>query len=356
MGGANPDSIRRLQKTAWHFQGSSEAMVERFLSTCDLLPAQKRALLDKRYWNVTSTECIIYPPPQLVWFMNSSSRQRIYSALSKTPANYSQVYPFRFPAGEFDAQFRENRLALNPLRLLKGLTYREKDFLCFSDLEAAQELLDPREFHSVLETLYVLPAYALRLQVTPESDVQGLIMYWGRGGREKLIGPLIKAMSKVPGGGPINVSRLLPPFAQLHLDTYPDSWLDPTANLQDCVFSSLNFFNEPPDTNLLDHAYAQRVLDTDYAPVHGDAGFGDLLVFMNSKGVPVHMCVNIAGNFVFTKNGINPAQPWVLMRLSDAMQLYFSPDAPGRMLALRRKFTERAVSQVVGKLKPLPES
>jgi hypothetical protein len=353
---AYPDSSKRLQKAAWNFEGISEDRVARFLNTCELLPAQKRALLNKCCWNATSNGCVLYPPPQLVWFMDSRSRERIYSVLSKDPVNYNQAYPFRFPVNEFESQFREGGLALNPLKLLERMAYRENNFVCFSDLEAARQLLSPQEFQSVLETLYTLPAYSLRLKVTPQSDVEELIKYWGRGGREKLIGPLLKAMSKVPGGGSINLSRLLPPFARLRLDTYPDSWPDPTAHLQDCVVSSLNFFNDRPDTNFLDRAYSQKVLDTEYAQVQGDAGFGDLLVFLDSRGALAHMCVNIADNFVFTKNGINPAMPWVLMRLSDTTQIYFSPDEPGRVLILRRKFPERAQAQVVCELKPRPES
>src|SRR2546426_8409595 len=43
--------------------------------------------------------------------------------------------------------------------------------------------------------------------------------------------------------------------------------------------------------------------------------------------------------FVFTKNGINPAQPWVLMKMSDMLLTYYGPRNSGRMMVLRRRDT-----------------
>ena len=38
-----------------------------------------------------------------------------------------------------------------------------------------------------------------------------------------------------------------------------------------------------------------------------------------------------------TKNGGNPGQPWVLMKLTDVLVTYFAPQKSGRMLCLRHK-------------------
>jgi hypothetical protein len=334
-GGLYPDTDRRLKPPTWFFDGISEDRVERFLGTCDLLPVQRKVLLDKQYWNVTSNGCTISPPMQLVWFLDPKSRERIYSVLSKTPANYEQAFPFRFSVEYFELPFRESGLSAEQIKRLKKLTYESAGSLCFSDLHAAQDLFSPAEFQSVLATLYAVPAYALRLRVSTRSDVETLTRYWGRGGREKQVAPLLQALAKVPGGGVVNVSHLLPPFARLHLDTYPDAWQDPTVDRQDCFFSSLNFYNEHPDTNFFDLAYTQKILDSEYAEPKDDPLLGDLVLLCNSKGAPIHMCVYVAQDFVFTKNGVSRAQPWVLMRLADTLQIYSAPEDPARLRFLR---------------------
>jgi hypothetical protein len=79
---------------------------------------------------------------------------------------------------------------------------------------------------------------------------------------------------------------LLPPFARLRLYTYPDAWKDATVTNQDCFYSSLNFFNETEDTNFLNSAYIQKVLDSEYVPISDNPSFGDLLVLMNSEAKP----------------------------------------------------------------------
>jgi hypothetical protein len=123
----------------------------------------------------------------------------------------------------------------------------------------------------------------------------------------------------------------------LRLYTYPETWDDPTASKQDCFYTAMNFFNEMPDTNFFDGTYCQTVLQSDYEPVNEAPLFGDLITLFNPAGQAVHICVYVADDFVFTKNGINPAQPWVIMKLSDMMMIYYPAEIKGRVLFLRRK-------------------
>ena len=262
--------------------------------------------------------------------------------LGKWPENYPQALPFHFSDQGFELRLQNSGLPPDKIKMIERLTYRKWGELCFSDLEAAEDLLEPAEFQGLLEALYAIPAYALRLHVDPDSDVEALVKYWGKGGRQKRIAPLLKALTKVPGGEAINIISLLPPFARMRLYTYADAWEDATVTNQDCFFSALNFFNETADTNFLNPAYIQKVLDSEYAPIGDKPSFGDLLVLMNSDAQPVHVCVYIADNFVFTKNGLNPGQPWVLMKLPDILPTYFAPNKPGRILCLRHRESGQA--------------
>ena len=335
--GAYPDRQARLQATRWFFEGATVSSVERFIETCDLPKLHRKILLDKRYWTVQTNGCTISPPPQLIWFLSPTSREEIYTVLGKWPVNYPQALPFHFSDKGFDLRLQKSGLPPSTIAMISRLTYRKFGELCFSDLEAAEDLLAPSDFQTLLEALYAIPAYAVQLHVDAQTDVPGLVKYWGKGGREKQVAPLLTALSKVPGGEAVNIISLLPPFPRTRLYTFPEAWTTTSATNQDCFYSALNFFNETEDTNFLSPSYIQKTLDSDYVPINESPTFGDLMVLMNPEAAPVHVCVYIADNIVFTKNGISPGQPWVLMRLPDVLPTYFAPDKPGRILCLRQK-------------------
>jgi hypothetical protein len=152
------------------------------------------------------------------------------------------------------------------------------------------------------------------------------------GRKVQLIGPLIEGLQQVPGGASISITSLLPPFAATRLYTFPCSWDDPNAGHQDCFFTALNFFREPGDTNFLNPEAVERALESDYAPIKDQPTYGDLVLLMSEGRECMHVCVYIADDFVFTKNGLNTLQPWVLMRLRDMLSYY--PSRRRRELSL----------------------
>ena len=335
--GLFPDREARLETPKWFFQGFSESRLSRFLCSCELRPAEKAVLLDKRFWNTSPDGCVISPPDQLLWSLSHRGRQQIYSVLANSVTNYPQCFPFRFPLDGFDRKFKESGLAGGQLEKIRRLTYTNSGDLCFADLRAAQGVLKPNEFNELIQTLYAMPVYLLRLHVSPDSDLETLIRYWGKAGRQKLVAPLLSSMARVPGGAAINISYLLPPFARLRLYTYPEAWNDQTAPKQDCVFTALNFFNETMDTNFFDITYKEKFFNSQYALINDDPIFGDLVTLIDGQNQAFHTCVYIADGFVFTKNGANPAQPWVLMKMSDMLVMYHSLEKSSRVLFLRRK-------------------
>jgi hypothetical protein len=237
----------------------------------------------------------------------------------------------------FNQKFKESGLPVEQVQRILALTYTNSDFLCFTDLQAVKAVLRTNEFQELIEILYELPTYVLRLRINPDSDIDAIVKYWGKGGREKMIAPMLNALTKVPGGTVFNISYLLPPFARLRLYTYPYTWNDPTAARQDCFFTSMNFFSETPDTNFFDAVYTARVLHSDYIQIRDAPTFGDLVTLVNATGRVFHACVYIVDDFVFTKNGVNPEQPWVLMKISDMLMIYYPNDKAGHIEFLRHK-------------------
>ena len=64
--------------------------------------------------------------------------------------------------------------------------------------------------------------------------------------------------------------------------------------------------------------------------------YGDILLLMNEKQEVKHSAVFIADDIVFTKNGNNYRQPWMLMRIPDLLTTY-PATPPMKTVYMRRK-------------------
>ena len=345
--GRLPDENERLKPTVWFFESYSEAQLDSFFRTLRAPAPYLRTLLDRQYWTVRSNGCAFEPPAALVFSLPADVRGKIYNVLAQWPANYSQQVPFRFPSDGFRPTLLLAGLKLKRVQALERLTYTDNGNICFADLRYAKESMSAAEFQTLTERLYETPTYRLRLHVAPESNVEALAEYWGQNGREQLIHPLLKALSKVPGGASTSVSTLLPPYARLRLNTYPESWYGAVAD-QDCIFTALNFFSENPDTNFFRQAYTKEVLTSQYVRIEGPPVFGDIVLFLDRDGNAQHACVYIVADYVFTKNGVNAGVPWVIMKLNDVF-LTYQAQCPKEVVFVRRKQESAPLAAIPGR-------
>jgi hypothetical protein len=338
-----PDRSERLRPPHWFFEDFSNSQIVKLLESFDLTPALRPQLVSQVQWQVASNGFLATPPPNLVSALNNHAREQLYSVLARSGENYPQVYPFRFPLDALESEFAGIGLSQEKLEYIKNLTYTNRGNLCFTDLELLPGMLSSNEFASVLDRLYRFPAYRLRLRIFPDSDIDGLVKYWGKGGREHRIRPLLDSLRSThkADGTSIGIGFMLPPFARSRLYTFPNSWTEQQVNKEDCFWTSLNFFKEKPDMRFLDPQYVRQVLHSEYEPIEDEPTYGDLVKLINEHGDGVHICVYIADNFVFTKNGMNELSPWVLMKISD-MLLYFPSETGQRLVILRHKGPENA--------------
>ena len=194
--------------------------------------------------------------------------------------------------------------------------------MCFSDTpQAFTRIPGIPERRRLVKVLARQSALLMKLRVTPGTDTAALTAYWAKGGRAKDVAPLLESLGKVPGGATMDVAHLLPPFARKRLNSYPFPPTEPNKPLPDCFWTVMNFFNEPPDDRYHDDAVWRKELELDYTPV-AEATFGDLVFFLRPDGIPLHAAVYIADDVVFTKNGGNLGQPWILMKLEDVLAKY----------------------------------
>lgn len=332
------DRPTRLQKPHWFFEKFSVAQLTDFLRNSFLTPNQLNDLAKTSRVEIATNGCLVTPSEYLVRSLSPASHSKIYATLETSPFNYAQQFPFRFGTKDFESRFEGSDLSPEKLQVIRGLTYTNSDDLCLTDLQSLSLLLSTNEFDRAMDALYRFPVYRLRLRVMPGSNVDLLKNYWGRGGREDKIRPLISSLAKVPrkGGSSINISYLLPPFARLRLYTFPNSWKEATVEKQDCFWSAMNFFNDQPDLGFLEPNYTKQILESHYRVVQGDPTFGDLLTLVDTNGTGYHICVYLVDHFVFTKNGVNTLSPWVIMKLSD-MLLFFPTEDAHKFVIYRRK-------------------
>jgi len=333
-----PDRNVRLQPAHWFFEGYTDGSLSNFFDGCEIAPGQKAELLDVSRWQASSNGWLVTPSEGLVRNLSGPARERIYEILARSPQNYPQQYPFRFRPEDLPARLAESDLHDAKLQLLQQLLYTNAGTVCFSDVQLLPSMLSSNELESTITALYAIPTYRLRLRIYPDSDIEPILRYWARGDSAARLRPLLESLTRLhdTNGTSINISYLMPSFPRLRLYTFPKEWRDPLSGKEDCFWTSLNFFNEEPDKRFLDPNFVRTVLHSDYSPVQGQPTYGDLITLVGPSGDGRHMCVYLADNFVFTKNGRNPLAPWVMMKLPDMLTAFTSME-PQRMIVMRRK-------------------
>jgi hypothetical protein len=316
----------------WSFQNYSAPQLVQFINSCDLTDREKATLLDTNRWRPTTNGWQILPEPDLVKNLSPGARQKIYSVLAQSRHN-SQAFPFVFEPDSFEEVLTSCELPAEKIALVRQLSYPRKGLHCFADTQLFELLSSSNETRCLTMALCRVPTLLMKLRVTPQSDLNALLSYWGGCGDAERIKPLLESVIRVPGGADLNISDFMPPVPRLNLYTYPNA-AHPVP--QDCFCSSFNFFGDHLDPRYLDPAYANTVLQSDFDPVRGEKKFGDLMLLLEDGDRAVHMCVYIAADVVYTKNGGHAYQPWILMKLDDLM-LQYASDKPQQWRVFRKK-------------------
>lgn len=321
----------------WFFPRKTVEQLRAFFQSCGLPEASSRVLNDTNHWRITPAEIVITPPMEIVRDMDPVSRERIYRLLARSDQNSAQRYPYQ-SSQDFDEWFADSGLSPEKLDLIRRMTYTRKGVLCFSDTEVLEMTLSREEMRQVSQILSRVPSLLVRLRVTPETDVDAVLKYWGSRSRTKKIKPLLESAKRIPEGTILNISWFFPPVPRLLLYSYPNPTNTIEGRYPDCYWSALNFLKEVPDNRLLGET-AGETLKSAFEKIPKAECFGDVILLFQREGddlLTVHTCVYIADDIVFTKNGYDPRQPWVLMRMDDMMRKY-PTDKPLGIMAFRSK-------------------
>lgn len=316
----------------WCFPNQSAEQVRALFTASDLTQEQKTLLLATNRWEPLTNGWRVLPPSDVVAAMSPTAREKIYSVLAQTPLNTNQYWAFFHRAEAVNEWFSESDLPPEALALARRLCYTKYQRLYFADTQVFELLRSPDEARRLVRTLARVPTLMMKLQLTRASDIDALVKYWGRFRKDDEVEELLRSMARVRGGAALNISYFMPPVPRLRLYTYPD----PDEGMrQDCFWTSFNFFYEQPEHNLAHPAEYNELLRKGFRPVTGQAQFGDLLLLLESGETAVHMCVYVAADVVYTKNGIDAKQPWVLMRMKD-MNAMYATEKPLEWRAFRK--------------------
>lgn len=329
------DSAEPLAGARWVFEKYTPDRLAALLASLPASADLRIRLLDRKKWQILQDGVVMYPDRELLERMNRPTRQQLYALLGESRLNISQYHSFRFPGLGFRRWFKRSGLPEEVLDLIEELTYTNRyGAICLADIALLQQRLTPQEFRQFLRSLYSEPAVLVSLRIPSGSSLPALAAYWGRGEREEEVLSLLQGLAEVPGGGSLSVGHLLPPFARNRLFTYRSD-TNHVASEQDCFWTAVNFFRRNPDPRLKAGVSPHQILLEDYAESREAPRLGDVLIFMQG-GSAIHACVHVAGEVVFTKNGANLRQPWILMRLPDLITRY-SSDQPLSIITLRPK-------------------
>jgi hypothetical protein len=319
----------------WIFAKMSPGQARALMVSCGLTAAQVESAMSPGHSSVNGADTVVRPDDELVLSLTPEVRAKLYNELGAWEANHYMHFPFCFPKEKVGEWLEGSGLSPGLIARITNLMYLRGEKMCFSDLElAARSLTSETERVAMVKALSRQPAILVRVHIGPQTDVDRMLNYWKRGLQVSDARPLLESIKRLDDGGNISLLYLLPRFARERLYTYP-----PAAKSDipmDCHWTSLNFFNETPDNRFGDAAYTARYLTDNFYLVPKADHYGDIVLVLNKEGNAIHSVVYLADDIVFTKNGNNYTQPWMLMRLKDVLSDY-SGASPARTIVYRSK-------------------
>ena len=324
----------------WFFPNTTQDAVAALLSGTGLDQARLSALMSTARTYPVSGGTVLNPSLDLLRSLSPDVRAQLFVALARTALNGDQVNAFRYRGDSVEDWLGPTLISPATRRFIEPLIYRYGQHLYFADTSLVRaQITDPEELRRLAKALLRQQTARVRLQVSTPAEVSGLAEYWGRGGRRTDIRPLLESIVGASADRSLDIVHLLPAFAREHLYRYPQLTaqdLNRTA-LANCLWTALNFFNNPPDNRYLELQAAVDKLQRDYYLVDNTYELGDIVALLDEQGNIFHAVVYLAGNLVFTKNGTSPMAPWVILPLDTVVDYYKLRSASPKLLYHRRK-------------------
>lgn len=314
------------QQTVWRFVGMSATETSNFLISLGLSPELLDELYKRSSLYTSDTETRILPSANLILGLSPIQRQKIYAVAR--PWRNSGIFfkPIIVEYNTVEQWFAGLNLPPHIPALIQKTAYPQGSGTAFSDVPFLLSQMDTEEQgRNFLKALTRTRSIVLRLRIDPADDLAAVAAYWSSGGRYKDALPLLKSVADTDGVATLDVTHFLPPLARKNLYTFPNPSEGFSGHYPDGFWTAFNFFEFwPEEETPSDSKGIEDRLRKGFTLEKSVGKFGDLIVLRDpNDGSPMHACVYIADDIVYTKNGASVFRPWTMMKL-DAMLLHWS--------------------------------
>ena len=321
--------------THWALPGFSRDDLIGLLQSLEVPQEQQDQLLGPECCHASPNGLVLTPSCDAIMALSPKARLGLYQRLALFSENARELHFFAL--ADLDNRFVANHVANETVALFKKAGCAYGNYFVVSGLSGLLSKIPAYEEKArLMKALTSQKTLLLRVHVTPESDLNALVAYWGRACWNTDVKAILESLSRVPGGSWVDIVELLPPHPTALLYTYPlpDNPLNGPVVPRDCHWTSFNFFRDPPSPKYSDPSYIMEHLKLDYYPVSSDPRYGDIVLFSKPDGSIIHSAVFLADNVAYTKNGDTPIHPWMLSTISDLIEQYSFSVRPDEKLVV----------------------
>lgn len=330
--------VDQMPVVRWHFNGQTQREIATLFQAAGVPSEIGERMLAGAQPNEAGDGWVLRPEINWLLRMPPETRAALYVELARYPENFEIDHAFRFAGDSLSDWFGDNSgLSPQTLALVRPMIYQRNGYLFFAGMTlATPKIADQEERLRLLRAVSRESTLLVRLHVDHQSDVEELVRYWGEGGRSEEVRPLLESLAARPGGGSIDIAQLLPTFARNRLYTYALPSTENISSGRDCHWTSLNFFNDPPNDYFAEgDSYLTGIRNGYVRTTEQELALGDLVLIFEGDKL-FHTCVHVAGDVVFSKNGSKCSRPWMLMWKQDAINFYPKVEQPSLLYFKRR--------------------
>lgn len=325
------DLLNWGQGTVWRFSAMNSAGVEGVFKDAGISSKLRDELLSDQYMSFNKDTDVyeIRPPEHLIIALTSENRRILYPQILPQNDDNPFYSAFALPVGGLDAvTYVSSGVPQEQIDLIRALSFKKGRTNRFSDINLVfSKAKTDYERWRILKTIGRERSLSVKLRISEDHNLSQLANYWSAGGKNKEILPILESVMMTSGIETLDLIHLLPPTPRKLLHTYPSPAGDGIGReMPDCNWTAASFFSEEPPERYLD--LIGQVLENRYEIATRPLQLGDIILLSDkSSGKPIHACNYIAGNLVFTKNGMSMGRPWTISSLEDVIEVYLSVES-----------------------------
>jgi hypothetical protein len=327
-------------KTYWTVPLEDEKKLPAIFEQAGLPKSMIATLASPSNRSYSDTTLTLFPSSSDIFAMTPEMRSVVYRYLATNGMNSFYSSPTLITTESIDEWFATSKLRPALVAVIKQLAYRRGECLAFSDYpELLKAATSEDELRLAVSTLYRTRTLLVDLELSTDDDIAPIVDYWTKGdfNRRENTEPLMRAIQATASIDDLGLAHLLPALPRKLMYTYPNQTQARRDGVPDCHWTSFNFFNYEPQNYLFDEAAMKRHIHERFMPATPPFELGDKILLSDpSNQKPIHSCVQIADDLVFTKNGKNILSPWLIVPLSDVLKTYSENGTP-TITVLRRK-------------------